>query len=266
MPDLSLGDAARSIGVSVDTLRRWDRDGKIETTRDEGNRRRVPASEVDRLRTQPERHHTGDTLSDPQPLPRRRHLGRGRRGDGPGRDRGRARTASRPRSRATRSRSSAWRRGRRGDRDGQGDVGDGRAGRGAGPMRRALFASLAAVAAIAAGCGSDDSASTDLERGGDGDELVVSARLLAGARVHGLRRGRRVSTPSSRSPAPTTSPRRSARASKPDVYAAANTEPSRRTLQGRAGREAGRLREQQTGARGAGGLGRSTRSTTSPAT
>ena len=44
--NLSLGDAARAIGVSVDTLRRWDRDGKLETTRDAGNRRRVPATEA----------------------------------------------------------------------------------------------------------------------------------------------------------------------------------------------------------------------------
>ena len=63
MSDLSLGDAARALGVSVDTLRRWDRDGKLETTRDQRNRRRVPASEVERLSSHPERHRTGDTLS-----------------------------------------------------------------------------------------------------------------------------------------------------------------------------------------------------------
>jgi molybdopterin-binding protein len=63
MSDLSLGDAARALGVSVDTLRRWDRDGKLETTRDHSNRRRVPVSEVERLREHPERHRTGDTLS-----------------------------------------------------------------------------------------------------------------------------------------------------------------------------------------------------------
>jgi molybdopterin-binding protein len=63
MTDLSLGDAARALGVSVDTLRRWDRGGKLETTRDERNRRRVPASEVERLSAHPERHRTGDTLS-----------------------------------------------------------------------------------------------------------------------------------------------------------------------------------------------------------
>ena len=29
MNDLTLGEAARALGVSVDTLRRWDRDGKL---------------------------------------------------------------------------------------------------------------------------------------------------------------------------------------------------------------------------------------------
>jgi molybdopterin-binding protein len=61
--DLSLGEAAREIGVSLDTLRRWDRDGKIRTTRDPNNRRRVPTAEVERLRSQPERHRTGASLS-----------------------------------------------------------------------------------------------------------------------------------------------------------------------------------------------------------
>jgi molybdopterin-binding protein len=64
MPDdLTLGEAARAIGVSADTLRRWDRAGTLRTTRDEQNRRRVPAAEVDRLRERPQRHHAGDTLS-----------------------------------------------------------------------------------------------------------------------------------------------------------------------------------------------------------
>ncbi len=61
--DVTLGEAARAIGVSVDTLRRWDRAGKLRTTRDERNRRRVPAAEVERLRAAPERHRTGNTLS-----------------------------------------------------------------------------------------------------------------------------------------------------------------------------------------------------------
>jgi molybdopterin-binding protein len=61
--DLPLGDAARAIGVSVDTLRRWDRAGKLRTTRDERNRRRVPRSEVERLTARPRRHAAGDRLS-----------------------------------------------------------------------------------------------------------------------------------------------------------------------------------------------------------
>lgn len=61
--DLSLGEAAKQLGVSVDTLRRWDRDGKLETSRDENDRRRVPVAEVERLRGAPERHRAGDTFS-----------------------------------------------------------------------------------------------------------------------------------------------------------------------------------------------------------
>jgi molybdopterin-binding protein len=43
-------EAARALGISIDTLRRWDRDGRIRTERDAGNRRRVPAAEIERLR------------------------------------------------------------------------------------------------------------------------------------------------------------------------------------------------------------------------
>lgn len=42
-------EAARRLGISLDTLRRWDRAGKIRTRRDAANRRVVPASELDRL-------------------------------------------------------------------------------------------------------------------------------------------------------------------------------------------------------------------------
>jgi molybdopterin-binding protein len=63
MSDVSIGEAARALGVSADTLRRWDRSGKLRTTRDERNRRRVPATEVERLRGAPPRHATGHTLS-----------------------------------------------------------------------------------------------------------------------------------------------------------------------------------------------------------
>lgn len=43
-------EAAQALGISLDTLRRWDRDGRIETRRDAGNRRVVPATEIERLR------------------------------------------------------------------------------------------------------------------------------------------------------------------------------------------------------------------------
>jgi len=61
--DLTLGEAARALDVSVDTVRRWARAGKIETTRDDANRRRVPASEITRLRPRPSRHKTADGFS-----------------------------------------------------------------------------------------------------------------------------------------------------------------------------------------------------------
>jgi molybdopterin-binding protein len=43
-------EAARLLGISLDTLRRWDRQGRIRTRRDAANRRIVAASEVERLR------------------------------------------------------------------------------------------------------------------------------------------------------------------------------------------------------------------------
>jgi len=46
----SASEAAKMLGISLDTLRRWDRDGRIETARDSGNRRIVAATEIGRLR------------------------------------------------------------------------------------------------------------------------------------------------------------------------------------------------------------------------
>jgi len=63
MADLTLGAAAKAIGVSADTLRRWDAAGKLRTVRDDRNRRLVPAAEVERLSSRPQRSRTGDTLS-----------------------------------------------------------------------------------------------------------------------------------------------------------------------------------------------------------
>src|SRR5918994_2929114 len=52
-------EAARALGVSVDTLRRWDREGKISVERDAANRRVIAATEVERLRGP----HGDETLS-----------------------------------------------------------------------------------------------------------------------------------------------------------------------------------------------------------
>ena len=60
---LTIGEAARELGVSGDTLRRWDRAGKLRTRRDARNRRVVPRSEVERLARRPRRHTTGEALS-----------------------------------------------------------------------------------------------------------------------------------------------------------------------------------------------------------
>jgi len=46
----SASEAAAALGISVDTLRRWDRDGRIRTRRDAANRRTVTAGEIARLR------------------------------------------------------------------------------------------------------------------------------------------------------------------------------------------------------------------------
>lgn len=46
----SASEAAAALGISVDTLRRWDRAGRIKVTRDQSNRRVVTAKEIDRLR------------------------------------------------------------------------------------------------------------------------------------------------------------------------------------------------------------------------
>ena len=49
MEGYRIGQAAEAIGVRVETLRRWERDGKLTTTRTSGGQRRVPAEEVARL-------------------------------------------------------------------------------------------------------------------------------------------------------------------------------------------------------------------------
>jgi molybdopterin-binding protein len=47
---LTASEAARALGISLDTLRRWDRAGRIKTQRDDANRRLVSVREVERLK------------------------------------------------------------------------------------------------------------------------------------------------------------------------------------------------------------------------
>jgi len=53
----SATEAAQALGISVDTLRRWDREGKIRTKRDKSNRRVVTAREIARFRGDDGAHH-----------------------------------------------------------------------------------------------------------------------------------------------------------------------------------------------------------------
>ena len=46
----SASEAAAALGISLDTLRRWDKAGRIKVGRDANNRRVVTAREIDRLR------------------------------------------------------------------------------------------------------------------------------------------------------------------------------------------------------------------------
>ncbi len=53
----SASEAARTLGISLDTLRRWDRQGRIATSRDSSNRRIVAAAEIARLGGGPGAEH-----------------------------------------------------------------------------------------------------------------------------------------------------------------------------------------------------------------
>jgi len=53
----SASEAAQTLGISLDTLRRWDRQGRIKTKRDSSNRRIVAAREIDRLRGDDTKRH-----------------------------------------------------------------------------------------------------------------------------------------------------------------------------------------------------------------
>jgi molybdopterin-binding protein len=59
-PTIRIGQAAELLGVGVETLRRWEIDGRLATSRTDGGQRRVPIAEVTRLlaerrRTTPDR-------------------------------------------------------------------------------------------------------------------------------------------------------------------------------------------------------------------
>ncbi len=58
-----IGEAAKALGVRVETLRRWEREGKLETSRTVGGHRLVPAKEVARLLA--ERRASGITGQSP---------------------------------------------------------------------------------------------------------------------------------------------------------------------------------------------------------
>jgi molybdopterin-binding protein len=50
-------EAAAALGISLDTLRRWDKAGRVTVERDASNRRIVAADEIDRLRGDGEGTH-----------------------------------------------------------------------------------------------------------------------------------------------------------------------------------------------------------------
>ena len=50
-------EAAAALGISLDTLRRWDKAGRVRVERDSSNRRIVPAEEIERLRGDGEGAH-----------------------------------------------------------------------------------------------------------------------------------------------------------------------------------------------------------------
>lgn len=53
---LPIGEVARLTGVTIPTVRNWDRRGKIKSFRTAGGQRRFPVSEVDRIRAEQNGH------------------------------------------------------------------------------------------------------------------------------------------------------------------------------------------------------------------
>jgi molybdopterin-binding protein len=50
--EVRIGEAAEMLGVSVETLRRWEHDGQLRTVRTGGGQRSIPLAEVTRLLTE----------------------------------------------------------------------------------------------------------------------------------------------------------------------------------------------------------------------
>ena len=46
---IPIGEAAHRLGVSVDTLRRWERAGRLHSVRGPNQRRQLPESEINRM-------------------------------------------------------------------------------------------------------------------------------------------------------------------------------------------------------------------------
>lgn len=59
----TIGEAAKALGVSADTLRRWEKQGLIAATRDPRGRRLFATGEIERLSARPARPATGASLS-----------------------------------------------------------------------------------------------------------------------------------------------------------------------------------------------------------
>lgn len=49
---IRVGEAAEVLGVSVDTLRRWESSGRLRVSRSKGHQRLIPMSEVRRLQAE----------------------------------------------------------------------------------------------------------------------------------------------------------------------------------------------------------------------
>lgn len=51
---LTTGEAAALLGVHIDTIRRWERDGYLSCVRTPGNHRKFRRSDVEKLMAEPE--------------------------------------------------------------------------------------------------------------------------------------------------------------------------------------------------------------------